>query len=120
MKLKYPCSMSNSLVLKLFGYYISLFSFYLHGLYRLLARKAMFINTVTRKTWTWLAWSPILKRTVPFCVWYRSDRRPPSPVEQHNLRHCGHLDSRKVRQNGGVANIWTWRTDPTSFLLTVN
>lgn len=45
-----------------------------------------------RKRWRWLAWSPILKRTVPFCVWYRWDPRPPSPVEQHNLEHGGHFD----------------------------
>lgn len=49
------------------------------------------IRTVIHKTWRWLAWSPTLKRTVPFCVWYRWDPRPPSPVEQHNF--SGHFDN---------------------------
>lgn len=49
------------------------------------------ISIEIRKTWSWLVSSPTLKRTVPFGGWYRWDPRPPSPVEQHNLKYRGHF-----------------------------
>lgn len=64
----YPRLQSNSLVLKLWTLTQSLFIICTKPLLAIISKV---ISIVTRKTWMRHAPSPIPKRIVPFCVWYR-------------------------------------------------